>query len=1174
MTHDVACAALVAAAVLVGCGGAARHQPDSSAPDGGSATDGGPIDAGAADAGAADGGAADGGAADGGAADGGAADGGARGPLAAFFVSTGAVALSAVIFDGSASSDPGGGPLTYRWDFGDGEHGGTAHLAHAYAAEGARTTTLTVTNAAGLSSSVSHQVLVAAAGSPGPSVTVAGIVLDAAGPLAGVAVQEAGTAQAVTSDAQGGVTLSLATLVPHTLKLSKVGYADQFQVVKLPSGSTSGFFKVALIAREAAQPLDATAGGDLVGKEGARLTLPAGALIDGAGAAAAGMVQISQTPVNISGHMLATFPGQFAGLKPDGSAGPIASYGTVEYVITSAGQRLQLAPGKTATIELPLYATQRPDGADFALGDATALWSLSETTGGWVQEGEGVVVASAASPSGLALRAQVSHLSWWNSDLFFATPDMPPYTPKPRCFYNPGPEFPPVPTACTLGPKPPNEYQVGAPINRAPIPPGFRRPPNYAVRAAIPARGGVAIFAPSNADLGLYACATIGAVAACGELVVHGAAGVSDEPVITLNPVVQPPCTSTTALVLPASADYVMSGPPGCFSFDAQAGQVLALAIAPPANSTLLGAVGVADPSGNGLGSATFTSQPSAQVIALPTAGTYSIKVSGLYGLPGAYHLTASLDTPTQLAVPSVTAYQIGPPYRQRFSVAAAAGDIIALSVRSPPGNGVIGNVKSLNDGTTSDFPIHDYGALTFTATTARSFSFEVTAEGGGPAFVVALSKPQPLALGAVVTGGLPDTGEVKSYLVSGTAAALISAAVRADVPVTQTQSLPWLRLFDPASRELDPFNGRTPSVGPLALPATDTYRLDVYTVTGNTVSSFTLRAVSVDAPVPVSPSGALTTTSDSIGGVGEHRYYSLNLMAGDEVRLAFHGAALGVNVELFPPMPAQPFYQRTADSSVSFTNLIDDTATTTRHDVADNIVYLAPATGEYIVHIVPQGVPLATATGAFTWTLLLPAPAALPLDTVKSGSLAAPFSFGRHSLVITTAGYYNVTQLFTGPTIASNAYLRDSAGALTAIGAPARLAAGSYSLEVLNYTTTSTTYEVAAASLQPPVAISVGDTKSGAIEVRGDRDYYQFTGTQGQTYTLTSSASNGLVGQIVVYHLDAGGDFTSDALVDRTAPVGTTITHTLPSSGTYLIEIYGTGPKLVSTGTYTIQLN
>ena len=93
--------------------------------------------------------------------------------------------LMPVAFDGSASSDPGGGIATYAWSFGDGASATGLTATHTYTTPGAHTVRLTVTDSGGLSASdtatvnAANRAPIAAAGpdkggTPGQSLAFSG----------------------------------------------------------------------------------------------------------------------------------------------------------------------------------------------------------------------------------------------------------------------------------------------------------------------------------------------------------------------------------------------------------------------------------------------------------------------------------------------------------------------------------------------------------------------------------------------------------------------------------------------------------------------------------------------------------------------------------------------------------------------------------------------------------------------------------------------------------------------------------------------------------------------------------------------------------------------------------------------------------------------------------------
>ena len=256
---------------------------------------------------------------------------------------------------------------------------------------------------------------------PSPATTVQlevkTLTLDGAA-LEGVTVQVVsnGTQSATTSSA-GVASLSVAQ-ARLTLKFAKSGFADQFKVVNIPAGATSAVTGATLIAREAAVTLpDIAKGGSLLGKDGVKVSFPPGSLVDSSGAVVTGAVQINLTPVNVALETDA-FPGAFSGVATGGATSGIVSFGTAEFLPTQNGQKLQVAPGKKVGIEIPIYSDKNKDGSSVTVGQVIPLWSLNETTGVWTQEGTGVVVANPSSKTGLALRAEVAHFSWWNCDDF------------------------------------------------------------------------------------------------------------------------------------------------------------------------------------------------------------------------------------------------------------------------------------------------------------------------------------------------------------------------------------------------------------------------------------------------------------------------------------------------------------------------------------------------------------------------------------------------------------------------------------------------------------------------------------------------------------------------------------------------------------------------------------
>jgi hypothetical protein len=253
---------------------------------------------------------------------------------------------------------------------------------------------------------------------PAATVQVTGVALDTAGrSLAGVQAYNADGVLA-TSDAQGRLSFDLPPSAAGAVRLRKAGYTRQ--TVMLDVVNAEAHFVGTLGRRNAPVTVNIdTRGADLLDDSGARVFLAPGTVVDAQGNPVTGDFQVTVTPVNVSDpQALKAFPGSYSALDMAGEPVPILMpYGTMEVLLTRGDESLNLAPGAVSAIEIPIYVTQHSDGSPITVGETGGeVWSLDEVTGLWQLETTGVVVTAESSPTGMALRAQVSHFSWWNFD--------------------------------------------------------------------------------------------------------------------------------------------------------------------------------------------------------------------------------------------------------------------------------------------------------------------------------------------------------------------------------------------------------------------------------------------------------------------------------------------------------------------------------------------------------------------------------------------------------------------------------------------------------------------------------------------------------------------------------------------------------------------------------------
>jgi hypothetical protein len=334
-------------------------------------------------------------------------------PSADFSVSGTLQVGEVILFDGSASTGSSGEELNYSWDFGNGMRGQSVDIPHIFSISGDYDVTLTVSGNYGAKHSTTKSItILPGATAVSETGAIKGFVVspgDEGIMNAKVTCIEVETS-AMTNDTGYVEIAGLPVGIPLHFKISKSGYVAQVFRLTIPENTEEAVFYNILKSRNSALTLtNAEFGGKLEGSDGTNVLLPVEGLLRKDGTVATGNVSVSITPVDVA-FETASFPGSFQAIRTDGEDGVLLSYGVSEFHFEQGNEELQLAPGKVATVTIPVYTS----GA--TVGDEISLWSVNEDNGIWIQEGVGTIVESDYSPTGLAMVAEVGHFSWWNCD--------------------------------------------------------------------------------------------------------------------------------------------------------------------------------------------------------------------------------------------------------------------------------------------------------------------------------------------------------------------------------------------------------------------------------------------------------------------------------------------------------------------------------------------------------------------------------------------------------------------------------------------------------------------------------------------------------------------------------------------------------------------------------------
>jgi len=236
--------------------------------------------------------------------------------------------------------------------------------------------------------------------------TISGVVTDAYGSLFDGATVTVG-ARTTTTNERGYFALTRVPEGAAVITIAAPGHAATFRVVTVNEAETLHLADLVLVPFDAGQ-VDGEAGGQVATYDGdGQVVFAPGSFVDASGAVYDGAVNVALNAMQPGEDgFYGSFPGEFAGIREDGTEVPFVSYGFMTVELTGTDKApLQLADGTTAQLSLTIAADKA------ATAPATIpMWWFDEAAGVWREEGEAVL-------AGNTYTAEVAHFTTWNWDL-------------------------------------------------------------------------------------------------------------------------------------------------------------------------------------------------------------------------------------------------------------------------------------------------------------------------------------------------------------------------------------------------------------------------------------------------------------------------------------------------------------------------------------------------------------------------------------------------------------------------------------------------------------------------------------------------------------------------------------------------------------------------------------